>query len=329
MQDTNKQKVNPILDKVRNFKELSIVIIIMVLVIIISIKSPIFLAASNIRTTAIGLSCNGIIAIGMTIALISGGFDLSVGSIMGLSAVLTVVFTSRGTNVWMASLLAILICSGVGVMTGFLIGKVGLNAFITTLGVQQIARGAVFVLTQGSSISLPGDSGVAAFKKIGQGSIAGIPIIVIIFIIMVIIGDFLVKKSSAAMKVFYIGSNEKATILSGINTKLVKANVYILTAFLSSIAGILTASRFGVATSNTGQGVEMTVISAAVIGGASLSGGKGTILGAVLGVIMLSIINNALVLFNVDVNWQSLISGIILILAIVIDHVSQKRKYKS
>jgi len=265
----------------------------------------------------------------MTIALISGGFDLSVGSIMGLSAVLTVVFTSNGINVWLASLAAVVICSGVGAVNGFLIGKVGLNAFITTLGVQQITRGAVFVLTQGSSIGLPGDSGVAAFKKIGQDSIAGIPIIVMIFIVMVIIGDFLVKKSSAAMKVFYIGSNEKATILSGINTKLVKTNVYILTAFLSAIAGILTASRFGVATSNTGEGVEMTVISAAVIGGASLSGGKGTILGTVLGVIMLSIINNALVLFNVDVNWQSLISGVILILAIVVDHISQKRKYKS
>ena len=301
----------------------------MVLVALISIKSPIFLTTSNIRTTAIGLSCNGIIAIGMTIALISGGFDLSVGSIMGLSAVLTVVFTSNGINVWLASLAAVVICSGVGAVNGFLIGKVGLNAFITTLGVQQITRGAVFVLTQGSSIGLPGDSGVAAFKKIGQDSIAGIPIIVMIFIVMVIIGDFLVKKSSAAMKVFYIGSNEKATILSGINTKLVKTNVYILTAFLSAIAGILTASRFGVATSNTGEGVEMTVISAAVIGGASLSGGKGTILGTVLGVIMLSIINNALVLFNVDVNWQSLISGVILILAIVVDHISQKRKYKS
>jgi len=329
MQDANKQKVNLLLNKVRNFKELSIVIIIMVLVALISIKSPIFLTTSNIRTTAIGLSCNGIIAIGMTIALISGGFDLSVGSIMGLSAVLTVVFTSNGINVWLASLAAVVICSGVGAVNGFLIGKVGLNAFITTLGVQQITRGAVFVLTQGSSIGLPGDSGVAAFKKIGQDSIAGIPIIVMIFIVMVIIGDFLVKKSSAAMKVFYIGSNEKATILSGINTKLVKTNVYILTAFLSAIAGILTASRFGVATSNTGEGVEMTVISAAVIGGASLSGGKGTILGTVLGVIMLSIINNALVLFNVDVNWQSLISGVILILAIVVDHISQKRKYKS
>jgi len=329
MQDANKQKVNLLLNKVRNFKELSIVIIIMVLVALISIKSPIFLTTSNIRTTAIGLSCNGIIAIGMTIALISGGFDLSVGSIMGLSAVLTVVFTSNGINVWLASLVAVVICSGVGAVNGFLIGKVGLNAFITTLGVQQITRGAVFVLTQGSSIGLPGDSGVAAFKKIGQDSIAGIPIIVMIFIVMVIIGDFLVKKSSAAMKVFYIGSNEKATILSGINTKLVKTNVYILTSFLSAIAGILTASRFGVATSNTGEGVEMTVISAAVIGGASLSGGKGTILGTVLGVIMLSIINNALVLFNVDVNWQSLISGVILILAIVVDHISQKRKYKS
>ena len=130
------------------------------------------------------------------------------------------------------------------------------------------------------------------------------------------------------MKVFYIGSNEKAAILSGINTQKVKIVVYVLTAGLAAFAGILTASRFGVATSNTGDGTEMIVISAAVIGGASLSGGKGTVLGSVLGVIMLNIINNALVLFNVSVHWQSLISGVILIVAILIDQLSQKNRLK-
>lgn len=320
---------NGLLNKIRSFKEFNILLVTIVLIIGISIKSPIFLSSSNIRTTLIGLACNGVIAIGMTLALVSGGFDLSVGAIMGLSACLTVVFASMGLNVWFAALLALVICVGVGVLTGTLIGRIGLNPFITTLGIQQIARGAVFVLTAGSSLSMPAGADITAFKKLGQSSIIGIPVIVLIFIFMAVMGDFLVKKSSAAMKVFYIGSNEKAAILSGINAKKVKQMVYIITASLAAVAGILTSARFGVATSNTGSGSEMTVISAAVIGGASLTGGKGTILGAVVGVIMLSVISNALVLFNVDVNWQSLISGVILILAILFDLLSHKRKYNS
>lgn len=320
---------NGILGKIRSFKEFNVLMVTIILIIGISIKSPIFLSASNIRTTLIGLACNGIIAIGMTLALVSGGFDLSVGAIMGLSACLTVVFAGMGLNVWFAAILALVVCIGVGLLTGTLIGRVGLNPFITTLGIQQIARGAVFVLTAGSSLSLPAGADINSFKKLGQSSILGIPVIVVIFIIMAVLGDFLVKKSSAAMKVFYIGSNEKAAILSGINAKKVKQMVYIITATLAAVAGILTSARFGVATSNTGAGSEMTVISAAVIGGASLTGGKGTILGAVVGVIMLSVISNALVLFNVDVNWQSLISGAILILAILFDLLSHKRKYKA
>jgi ribose transport system permease protein len=320
---------NSIFNKIRSFKELNIFLVTLVLIIGVSIKSPIFLSASNIRTTLIGLACNGIIAIGMTLALVSGGFDLSVGSIMGLAACLTVLFANIGFNVWLAAILSFVVCIGVGVITGVLIGRVGLNPFITTLGIQQIARGAVFVLTAGSSISLSYGKDITSYRNMGQSNIFGIPIIVLIFIIMAALGDFSVKRSSAAMKVFYIGSNEKAAILSGINAKKVKQNVYIITAALAAIAGILTAARFGVATSNTGSGSEMTVISAAVIGGASLTGGKGTIFGAVLGVIMLSVINNALVLFNVDVNWQSLISGVILILAILFDLLSHKRKYKA
>ncbi len=327
MSKTRVEGKHSIYDKIRSFKEFNILLITVVLIIGISLKSPIFLSASNVRTTLIGLASNGIIAIGMTLALVSGGFDLSVGSIMGLASCLTVLITSKGINVWLAIIISLSVCILIGLVNGMLIGRVNLNPFITTLGVQQIVRGIVFVLTGGSSISLPSGNAVSVFRKLGQSSIIGIPIIVIIFIVMAIIGDFFTKRTSAAMKVFYVGSNEKAAILSGINVKKVKQYVYIITAVLAGVAGVLTASRFGVATSNTGSGSEMTVISAAVIGGASLTGGKGTILGAVLGVVMLSIISNALVIFNVDVNWQNSISGFILILAILFDKLSHKRKY--
>lgn len=207
-----------------------------------------------------------------------------------------------------------------------LIGYMNLNAFITTLGMQQMARGIVYVLTNGGSIGLQDAPGVKAFRVIGSGSIGKFPVLFLVCLILVIIGDIFVRRSGIVRNVFFVGSNEKTAMLSGINTKLVKTMVYVLTGALSGLAGVLTASRFGTATSSTGSGVEMTVISAAVIGGVSLTGGKGTVAGAVLGVVLMSVISNILVILNVSVHWQNFITGAILILAIIFDALSNRKK---
>lgn len=323
---SNKNYMKRAIQGIRSFKESTVILIIILLCAVISFSSPIFLSVDNLKTTAIGLASDGIISIGMTLALISGGFDLSVGSVMGLSAVLTSMFAGMGLNIWLAALIAVVVSLLIGLVNGIFIGKIGLNPFITTLGMMSVARGLVYVLTEGTSLSI-GDVD-QTFRSLGSGSILGIPVIVIIFIILAILGDFMVRKSSPAMKVFYVGSNEKAAILSGINTGKVKLYVYLFAALMASLAGILSLSRFGVATANMGSGAEMRVISAAVIGGASLSGGEGSVFGTVLGVLLLNIINNALVLFNVSVHWQNLIAGTILILAVTIDLLSHKRKSK-
>jgi Ribose/xylose/arabinose/galactoside ABC-type transport systems, permease components len=316
--------IKKVVQGIRGFKESTVILIIILLCAVISFSAPIFLSVDNLKTTAIGLASDGIISIGMTLALISGGFDLSVGSVMGLSAVLTALFAGMGLNIWLSALLAVGVSLLIGLINGIFIGKIGLNPFITTLGMMSIARGLIYVLTQGTSLSI-NDTDLS-FRSLGSGSLFGIPVIVIIFIILAILGDFMVRKSSPAMKVFYVGSNEKAAILSGINTGKVKLYVYLFAALMASIAGILSLSRFGVATANMGNGAEMRVISAAVIGGASLSGGEGSVFGTVLGVLLLNIINNALVLFNVSVHWQNLIAGTILILAVTVDLLSHKRK---
>ena len=312
---------------VKSIREATIFLTVVMFSIIISLLAPNFFTVDNLRTTAIGMSSDGIIAIGMTVALVSGGFDLSVGSIMGVSSVIAGGLYLAGVNIWLGCLISVAICLVPGLFDGLLIGKVGINGFIITLGMMQMARGIAYVVTTGSPQSL--SSVPESFDFLGKGNIVGIPFIVLVFIILAAAGDLLMRKSAPFRKVFYIGSNEKAASLSGINVSKIKIGVYMLTAFLSSIAGILTLSRFGVATPTAGQGTEMRVISAAVIGGASLSGGEGTILGAVLGIILLNLINNALVLLKVSVYWQQLISGLILIAAVTIDHLSHMQKKRT
>ncbi len=325
--EVKKQSGQPsVWKRIRSMKEFSVLVILIALIVFISIMSPAFLTVTNLRTTAIGFSCNAIIAIAMTLALVSGGFDLSVGSVLGLSAVCVVVLTNNGISIWLACLVGILAGVFCGTVNGLLIGYMDLNAFITTLGMQQMARGIVYVLTNGGSIGLQDAPGVKAFRVVGSGSIGNVPVLVIVCLVLVIIGDILVRRSGVARNVFFVGSNEKTSMLSGINTRLVKTLVYVLTGALAGLAGVLTASRFGTATSSTGSGVEMTVISAAVIGGVSLSGGKGTVAGAVLGVIMMSVISNILVILNVSVHWQNFITGAILILAIIFDALSNRKK---
>jgi ribose transport system permease protein len=187
-----------------------------------------------------------------------------------------------------------------------------------------MARGAAFVITQGSPRGL---SGVPAeFSALGKLDLFGLlPVMVLIFLVLVVVFDILLRKSAPFRKVFYTGSNEKSAVLSGIDTSRVKIWTYTLGGFLAGISGILTVARFGVATPSAGTGTELTVISAAVIGGASLSGGVGTVFGTVLGIILLSIINTSLVLLRVSVYWQGLISGFILILAVTIDQLSQQK----
>jgi len=326
MLNTNRLTGKVNLQSLKSVKELSVAIVLCILLLFASLISPAFFSGANLKTTAVGFSCNGIIAIAMTLALVSGGFDLSVGSVLGLSSISVVVLSNSGVPVGAACLLGCLVGILCGLVNGFLIGYVQLNAFITTLGMQQMARGLVYVLTNGGSVGLKSKAGVDTFRFLGSGTIGGFPVLVIIFLLFAVLGDIIVRKSSIARNVFFVGSNEKTAMLSGINTKFVKMMVYTMTGTLSGIAGVLTLSRFGTATASTGSGVEMTVISAAVVGGVSLSGGKGTVAGSIIGIILLSIITNILVIMNVSVHWQNFITGMILILAIIFDAVSNRKR---
>jgi ribose transport system permease protein len=258
----------------------------------------------------------------MTIALISGGFDLSVGAILGLSGILTASFFDVGINIWVSAVFALIICMGFGAVNGLLIGKARINPLIVTLAMMTIVRGICYLITQGAPIKFY--DAPPSFFQLGQGQFLGIPIFLIFCFALVIIFHILMVKSSPMRKIFYTGSNEKAAKVSGINTQWVKFAVYVISAALAGIAGLLSVSRFSVAIPYAGDGIEMKVIAAAVIGGANLSGGIGTVVGSLLGVILLSLITNALILLNVSVYWQSFISGLILLVAVLIDRFNRK-----
>ena len=300
------------------FREGTLILTLIAICIIMSFLSPYFLTADNLRTTILSFAINGIVVIGMTIVMVNGGIDLSVGSVMAVIGAIAGKLYQGGVTIWIAALIALVIGGLLGVFNGFFITRVGLSPFITTLAMLSIARGAAFVVTQGIPLSLY--SMPNAFKSIGKGDVAGIPVVIIIFIVFVIIADFLMRRSTILRRVVYTGSNEKAAIFSGVNVRAVKMGVYILSSFLAGLAGVLSIARFATATPYFASGFELQAISACVIGGASLAGGDGSILGSVLGIALLAIITTSMILLDVSVYWQDLVSGIILLAAVSIDY---------
>lgn len=316
-----------IIRKLQSFREGTLILVILFVGVVMSFASPYFLTWDNIKAILLAFSTEGIVAVGMTIMLVGGGIDLSVGSVMALAMVIAGKLFLLGLNPWVASLIAIGISGLIGAVIGLFVTQLGLSHFITTLAVMIIARGACYVITQGTPLSLY--TLPPKFKFIGQGNLfGGLPFVIVIFFIIVVISDYFLRNSTILRKVFYTGSNEKAAIYSGINVKKVKIGVAALCCSLTGLAGIIFMAKFGAATANFGNGLELTAIAAAVIGGASLTGGEGTVLGTILGIALVWTIINSMTLLNISVYWQDLIRGCILLTAVSIDHLRRKSKKK-
>lgn len=324
-EDTNRTADISVIKRFLKMRETGLILIILALFIAMSFASPYFLTWANMRAMSMAFAVDGILVIGMTILLISGGIDLSVGSVTALAMVIAGwLFINAGIDPWTASVISIAVCTAIGAAMGFFVTKVGLHHFIVSLAVMVIARGICLLGTGGRPIglfTLPPE-----FKFIGQGSIGPIPIVIVIFLGFVLVFDFMLRRTTMFRKVFYTGSNEKAAAYSGIKTKRVIFLTTTLCSMLCGIAGIIYMARFGSAQPTFGLGLELTIIAAAVIGGASLNGGSGSILGAILGVILLSLVSSSLALLDVSVYWQDIIRGSILLAAVTIDHYLNKRR---
>lgn len=279
------------------------------LILLLSIISPYFLTVSNIFNVLRQISMVGIVSIGMTFVIITGGIDLSVGSILALSGVITAISINGGINLYLAIIIGIVAGSLCGFLTGILIAsKINMPPFIATLAMMSMARGASLVLTSGRPIyGLP-----KQFGLIAGGNVFGVPFPVIIMLLMYIIGYLSLTYVRQGMYYYSVGGNEDASRLAGVNTKRIKLSAYVISGLTAAIAGMIMTSRLISIEPMAGQGYELDAIAAVVIGGTSLKGGEGSLIGTLIGAVIIGVLRNGLNLLNISAYWQQFAVGFVI-----------------
>jgi ribose transport system permease protein len=302
---------------------------LMVLIVYFSWASPYFFNFDNMNGILVATSVTGVLAIGETFVIISGGIDLSIGTVMSLSAVMTgVAVTKMGLPMPVGIVIGILTGGFMGLVNGILIARLKLPPFIATLGTLSVARGLALVISGAIPIYFPN---APEFNSIVMGSTLGgflpwfpIPNIAIVLFGVAILAGFILSKSVLGRYAYAIGSNEEAVRLSGVSVDKWKMAVYIQCGLFAGLAGVLLAARVNSAQPALGYGYELDAITAVIIGGASLSGGVGTILGTIIGAFIVKTLTNGLQIMSVANEWQIVITGVVVILAVYLDIVRRR-----
>lgn len=295
--------------------------ILVIFLIAMAFLSDRFFTFKNLTNVGRQISLNAILALGMTLVIISGGIDLSVGGVCALGCcVCAKILNSTGSSL-LAIAVVLLIGLAVGAFNGFVVSKTGIAPFIVTLSTVSIIRGITLVMTNASPMPISN----AAFKFIGQGTLLGIPFPIYITLILAIITAFVMNKTVFGRYVYAIGGNERSAVVAGIQVKKVKISVYMVSGFLAAFTAIIYTSRLSSGVPSLGTGFEMDAITAAVIGGASLAGGQGHIWGTMIGAVIIGILNNALNLLNINSYFQDIVKGVVVLLAVLFDFFIQSR----
>jgi ribose/xylose/arabinose/galactoside ABC-type transport system permease subunit len=309
-------------------RESGIAIPLILLIVVVGVVNPVFFDLDNLMNIARQISFTFIIGIAMTFVLIGAGLDLSVGSVLALGGVicgLVLRALMSSMPIWIAIVIAIVIGAIMGTVTGVFNGIVvtrfKIPSLIVTLGMMYIARGVVQVLTRGNPVYPFPDE----FNNIGQGYLGAVPNVVFVAIGLGVIAHIVLTQTSFGRAVYAVGGNTETARLSGINVTRVLTWVYVLCGVASAITGVLTASRLASALANAGTGMELQVIASCIIGGTSMFGGSGSILGSLIGAAFMSIIANGMVLMKISVYYQSVVIGAIIILAVGIDQFRRRR----
>ncbi|MCP3032346.1 ribose ABC transporter permease [Halobacillus sp. A1] len=304
-----------------NLSQLGPLIGLIIIVIILGFTSDSFFTLNNILNLLRQISINALIAFGMTFVILTGGIDLSVGSILAFGSALTAGMLSSGMDPMLAVFIGLLAGLLMGAMNGLIITKGKVAPFIATLATMTIFRGATLVYTEGRPITGLSDS--FSFEMIGKGYVFGIPFPVILMLIAFGVLFFILRNTVFGRQVYSIGGNEEASILSGIRADRVKIWVYSITGMLSVLAGIILTSRLNSAQPTAGTMYELDAIAAVVLGGTSLTGGRGWITGTLIGALIIGVLDNGLNLLNVSSFYQQIVKGGVILLAVVLDRRSK------
>lgn len=299
--------------------------VLLLLVILLSIARPNFLRLQNIMNVLRQISINGLLSIGMTFVILTGGIDLSVGSMLAFGGVIAASLASdaMGGSVqspYVAAMAALLMGLLLGSFNGLLVSEMKLPPFIVTLGMLSMARGFTFIYTDGMPIPRIDKD----FLFFGQGVFLGIPFPVIIFAVVFLISWIVLNKTRYGRYVYAVGGNEKSAKVSGVNTKLIIYSVYAISGILSALGGIILTARTTAGLPQAGQSYELDAIAAAVIGGTSMSGGRGVLSGTLIGALLIGVINNGLDLLGVSSYFQQVVKGAIIVGAVLLDSLRKK-----
>ncbi len=316
------------------FTKYGIVVVLIVMILLMSIVKPSFRTLNNVMNILTQSSVYGILALGMTLVIVSKGIDLSVGSILALSAVVAASLGQSETAsaryfaslpelpIIVPILAALLIGCLCGFINGGLIAYTGIPAFIATLGMTTIARGFAYIYTNGKPVSTL----IPEFKFIGQGRVLGIPMPVLIYLVMIFITWILMNNTRFGKRVYAVGGNIHAAEVSGVNVKKMLVLIYTYMGLLAGIAGIVSTARMVSAQPGLAAGYELTAIASTTIGGTSHSGGIGTIWGAVVGALVLSVMRNGMTILGIHSYWQQIVEGLVIIVAVILDMRKNARK---
>jgi ribose transport system permease protein len=302
--------------------ELAMLGALALLCLVLSVLSPNFLSAGNLRNVLWQVTAIGIIAIGQTFVILTGGIDLSVGGIAALSAMAGgLLMTSRGENVVVGLIATLVVGLVIGTANGLLVSYGRLAPFIVTLGMLSITNSLTYVISDAASIvDLPD-----AYRFWGRGEVFGIPLYLVTFVVLFVLGQIFLSRTKPGRFIYAIGSNEEAARLSGVNVRIYKTLPYAITGLLCAIAALILSGKLGAIDPDTGTGLELRTIAAVVIGGTSLFGGKGSLYGTLIGVFLIGILNNGLNLLRVNAFWQGTAVGVVIILAVLVERISRRR----
>lgn len=303
-------------------RQFGLVFVALIIIIFMSITSDVFLTSQNITNILRQISINGILAVGMTFVILTGGIDLSVGSVVAITGVIVGSLLDTGTNWVLASIAALVISVICGLINGWLIAYIGFQPFIATLSTMTIGSGFAKLYSDGKPYMISDP----AFKKIGQGAFLGVPIPIILLVIFCILGLVILMMTTFGRYVFAIGGNMSAAKLSGVRTQRIQTMVYVFSAICAWMVGLVLAARISSGQPTAGEGYEMDAIAATAIGGTSMNGGIGSLTGTIIGFILLGLLQNSMNLMNINSFWQDIVKGLLIIVAVFLDMRTKGKK---